>query len=113
MTTITGLVADQATTDQDVIQPFLGVTITGSGSFTVQVRVASPQFQNKTKIGKFSNLGAGGTYNQFTGVYSITGTADQITTALDGLLFTPAANQVALGLTVTSTFTMSSSADPT
>jgi uncharacterized repeat protein (TIGR03803 family) len=115
MTTITGLVADQATTDQDVIKPFLGVTITGSGSFTVQVKLSSPQFLSALKIGTLSNLGAPGTftYNRAAGLYTTTGTADQITAALDGLVFTPVAGQVAPGQTVTATFTMSAPADPT
>ena len=113
MTTITGLVADLATTDQDIFKPFLGVTITGSGSFTVQATLSSPQFPTTAgKIGTLSNLG-GGIYVRSTGVYTITGTAAQITTALDGLVFTPAVNQVGAGQTVSAAFTVSAPADPT
>ena len=55
--------------------------------------------------GTLSNLG-GGSYNATTGVYTDTGTAAVVTTALDGLVFTPTVNQVAPGQTVTTSFTI-------
>ena len=56
--------------------------------------------------GTLSNLG-GGSYNAATGVYTDAGTAAAVTTALDGLVFTPTANQVAPGQAVTTTFAIS------
>jgi hypothetical protein len=55
--------------------------------------------------GTLTNLG-GGSYNATTAVYTDTGTAAAITTALDGLVFTPSVQQAASGQTVTTTFTI-------
>ena len=55
--------------------------------------------------GALSNLD-GGTYDATTGVYTDTGNASAVTAAVDGLIFTPAANEVPPGGEGTTTFTI-------
>jgi plastocyanin len=58
-----------------------------------------------TANGTLSNLGIGG-YDATTGIYTATGSSVAITAALNVLVFTPNAHQVAPGQTVTTTFTI-------
>ena len=102
---IVGTVGGQQTTDAVPISPFSGVTITESTAgqtetVTVTISVAAN--------GSLSNLG-GGSYNAGTGVYTVSGTATGVTTALDGLIFVPTQHLVPLGQTFVTTFTITDS----
>jgi hypothetical protein len=97
---ITGTAANQAVTDRTTIDPFAAVTLTeGNSGQTEAVTVTLSNAAN----GTLSDLGDG---NFSDGVYTATGTAAEITAALDGLVFIPTEGQVALGQTVTTTFTI-------
>ena len=97
---ISGTASGQAVTDRTTLNPFASVTITdGNSGQTETVTVTLSSAAN----GTLSNLG-GGSFSD--GVYSDTGTAAQVSGALQGLVFTPTAGQVAAGKTVTTGFTI-------
>jgi hypothetical protein len=98
--TIAGAKAGQPTTDTTAVHPLSGVTISDPNIGQTETVTVTLSAAND---GGFSNLG-GGTYNATTGVYTDTGSAAAVTTALDGLAFTPTAHQVAPGGTVTTGF---------
>ena len=100
--TINGTAAGQAVTDQATLSPFSRVTVADGNSG--QIETVTVTLSAATN-GTLSNL-AGGAYNAIQGIYTITGAPATVTTALDGLVFTPAIHQVAAGQTVTTSFTI-------
>ncbi len=97
---ISGTQAGQLVTDAATVHPFADVTITdGNSGQTETVTVTLSNALN----GTLTDLGAG---NYAAGIYTDTGTAAQVTGDLDGLVFTPTAQQVPIGQTVTTTFTL-------
>ena len=97
---ITGTASGQSTTDLTTIAPFSKATIAdANASQTETVTVTLSEMAN----GTLSNLG-GGSYNAITGVYTDTGSPAAVTTALDGLVFTPTPHEVAPGQSVTTSF---------
>ncbi len=109
--TISGTVADQTVTDSQTIAPFSGVTI-GDGNLgqteTVTVTDSAPA------NGTLTNLGSG-SYDASTGIYTVIGSATAVTTALDGLVFTPALGSAAVttGFTISDTDTVGASVTDT
>ncbi len=97
---ITGTASDQPVTDEATIDPFSGVAITDANAG--QTETVTVTLSNAAN-GTLSTSGAG---NVSDGVYTDTGTADQVTTALQDLVFTPTLDTGPLGHTVTTTFTI-------
>ncbi len=99
---IANTVAGQTTTDEASLSPFSAVSI--SDSDFGQTETVTVTLSNKAD-GTLSNVGTG-SYNSSTGVYTVTGTDLAVSTAVDDLVFTPTAHQVAPGSTVTTSFTI-------
>ena len=96
--TIGGTVAGQATTSEAAVKPFSGVTIAdpnSGASDTLTITVAGAG-------GTLSGTGLGGGSG---GVYTLSGTAAAVTSALDALSFAPKAGSP--GTSSTTTFTLS------
>ncbi len=98
--TINGTEARQQISDQETISPFARVVVADANQGqidTVTVTLLT------TADGTLTNLG-NGTYDAAAGVYSVIGTASEITASLNALTFTPTPYQVAFGQTVTTDF---------
>jgi plastocyanin len=99
---ILGTKSGQTVSDEATIAPFAGVTVNDSTTGLEQTLTVT---LSNAANGGLSNLGIG-TYDPTAGVYTVTGTVDQVTAALDALVFSPTPDQVAAGQTVTTSFTI-------
>ena len=100
--TISGSVGGQTVTSPSSIAPFSGLVIGDLNvgqTESVTVRLSVPA------NGTLTNLG-GGSYNATTGVYTVAGSTLAVTTAVDGLIFTPTPYQVTPGQTLTTVFSI-------
>ena len=104
--TISGTAASQAATDEKAVMPFARVAIAdpNGGSPTETVTVTP----STTANGALSDPNQTSDHASFSnGTYTVTGAAAQVQADLRGLVFTPAAHEVAPGKSVTTGFTVS------
>ncbi len=99
--TIAGSVATVAITERETAVPFAGVTVTSVAGQTETVTVTL----SNARDGVLADA-AGGTYAAATGTWTASGSAAQVTTELDALVFSPAAHLVAPGATETTTLSL-------
>ncbi|MGO4705997.1 cadherin domain-containing protein [Microvirga sp. 2MCAF38] len=98
---ITGFSGTSTIADTGSASPFAGVNISDAGQLTVKIIL------DASSKGVLENLGIGG-YNPETGIYTVTGTAAQVTLAVQGLRFNPTDRPTdATGTQITTTFTIS------
>ena len=95
--TLAGITAPpQSVNDTATIAPFATATVSGSGTITAVVNYAAAN-------GSFANLGG---FTGSPGSYTMVGTPAAVQTALNGLLFDPSDNRVAVGGTESTSFTV-------
>ena len=92
-------------TDKQTAHPFAGAVVSDPAATNESLTVVVTQ--SDTTTGTLSNLGGFTANVNNPGEYDFTGTAAQATSALQGLLFTPIAHQMAPGGSVTTTFSLS------
>jgi hypothetical protein len=92
-----------ASTAFQTVRPFSSVTI-ADANIPAQTETLTVGFN--VANGTLSNL-TGGNYNTSTGVYTDTGSTSTVTSALEGLVFTPTPNLAAPGCAVTTAFNIS------
>jgi hypothetical protein len=101
--TITPTTKAVATTDAASAKPFTGVVITDPNARQTETATVS---LSAAANGMLSDPNASTDHSTITnGVLTVSGSATAVSTALDGLVFTPTANQVAAGAAVTTTVT--------
>ena len=99
--TLAGTAATVAITDRETTAPFAGVTVTSVAGQTETVTVTL----SSARDGALYDA-AGGICSASTGTWTATGTAAQVTTALDALVFAPTAHLVAPGSVETTTLSL-------
>ena len=100
--TIGNTAANQAVADQATIKPFSKVVIADANpgqAESVTVTLSNPTNGTLTQLGS-------GRYDATTGIYTDTGSAAAVCLDLNGLVFVPTQNKVALGQTVATGFTI-------
>lgn len=100
---ISGTVADQTINDHQTATPFSTATVSDADPTATLTATVTYDPTN----GSLADPNApddGATIDTSSGSYIVTGTADQITADLQGLTFTPTANQVPAGNAVTTEF---------
>jgi ribosomal protein L19 len=99
--TLTPATENVATSNTASVHPFTGVVITDANSDQTETAIVTlSAAANGTLVDP--NAATDGSTSA-TGIWSVSGTAAQVSAALDGLEFTPTANQVAAGVAVTTT----------
>lgn len=101
--TINKAVLGQTTADTAALSPFSSTTILDTAAAQTQTVTVTP---SSTANGTLSDPKALGTVT--SGSYHVTGTAAQVTAAIQGLVFTPKPNLVTPGQVTTTTFTITS-----
>ncbi len=108
----TGTQLDEAISDRAAITPFAGVTLTFGpgpgpvyGTVPADIVTITPSSLMNGLFSDPNQATDGGHFNA-SGGYVLTGTASEVTSALDGLVFTPTPHEVAAGQSVTTTFAL-------
>ena len=100
--TITGTVANQAVNDNAFILPFINTTINDADapppSLNVTITLSDTAKGTLTTLNGFTDAGGG--------LFTFSGTATAATSAIRGVVFTPAGNRLPAGQTETETFTI-------
>jgi hypothetical protein len=86
------------------VKPFTGVVITDANAGQTETAIVTLSSAANGTLSDPNAATDGST--AATGVWSVSGSATQVAAALDGLVFTPTANQVAPGASVTTTLTV-------
>ena len=102
--TIAGTVAGQADSDEAGIKPFVSVAIADANADQTETVTVTPDAAGNGALSDPSATSDGGTVSG--DVYTMSGSAAQVTTALQNLVFTPTAHQVTPGSAVTTGFTI-------
>ncbi|MGE4196445.1 MAG: DUF4347 domain-containing protein, partial [Phycisphaerales bacterium] len=102
---IGGASAGQAVNDNATVMPFSAVTISDADSTQMLLVTVDLDDENKGVFTAASLMASGFTDNG-GGTYSLAGTASALQAAIRQLVFNPADNRVAVGMTETTTFTI-------